>query len=76
MTGLALTRLSLQRVDGRRDPRCLDNEQRLKAYRPYMPTQFANTRFVLLSQGEQYAANEAADNSEPSTDVHYNEWRK
>lgn len=72
-----LAHLSLVRVrPGRTTPRPLTNEERLAAYRPYMPAVFANARFLGLSEAERYAANESIDNSTPTTDVHYREWTK
>lgn len=69
-----LQHLSLQRA-GRDVPAPLTNEQRLKAYRPYMPAQFGG-RLLNLSPGELYALRESIDNSTPTTDVHYLEWTR
>lgn len=80
MTRLAwapLQRLSLVRVTGaRKVPSVPTNEERLAAFKPFQPTQFANARFNGLSRGERYAANESLDNSTPTTDVHHNEWSR
>jgi hypothetical protein len=73
--GGPLVRLSFQRVDGARDVQAPDNETRLRAFRPFMPVQFGNAHFA-LSEGERYAANEAADGREYTTDVHYLETTK
>ncbi len=69
--GYELAHLSLQRVGHRNTPRVPTNEERLRAYRPYLPIDFGNARF--LSFGERYALAESIDNSTPTTDVHYRE---
>lgn len=72
---LALTGLSLERVPLGGEPRQpLTNDQRIRAFRPYMPVRYTNemrlpdTRFrVPRSPHEIYAADACAD-AEPSTD--------
>ncbi len=80
--GYELAHLSLQRVGHRNTPRVLTNEERVRAYRPYMPVPFANADALqrhaaiegrALSFGERYALAESIDNSTPTTDVHYRE---
>lgn len=61
-----LAHLSLQRVTGYRQPYAPNNEQRIKALRPYLPVQFANARFA-FSPGERYAREQSPQ--EPIT--HY-----
>lgn len=75
--GYELAHLSLQRVGHRNTPRVLTNEERLRAYRPYLPVDFFNADAVqrhaaiegrALSFGERYALAESIDNSTPSDD--------
>ena len=75
--GYELSHLSIQRVGHRATPRVLTNEERVRAYRPYQPVQFANADAVhrhaaiegrVLSFGERYALAESIDNSTPSAD--------
>lgn len=43
---MSLAHLSIQRVDGRRNPYVPSNAERVRAYRAYQPVQMANAMFT------------------------------
>jgi hypothetical protein len=68
MTTAPLAYLSLQRVSGHRHPRAPSNDERVRAYRAYMPVQYANAAMNDQLRAIEYARAACADGSTPTTE--------